>query len=375
MTTFGIVLTSLGASLHTLIARFSIDKAQAGALLSLLSFWILAGSIVFGPIVDRRGYRGMLLFSFAAIVAGLEIIAFAPSLFWLRTGIAVVGFSGGLVNGAANALVADVSGDQRGSALNFVGAFFGVGAVGVPFMLSSLSGAFPAATILSVIAAFVLLPLALTAITRFPAAKQPRGLPVAEARRLLRDPVLLLMGLILFLESGVESAVGGWAAVFFAEELGVTSNGAPMYLALFWLGLLLTRLTLGLATSVKADTRLLFASVAVGLVSSVVLLSTGNVAVAAAAVFCLGAGFAPMFPVMYGFVGERYAQLSGTALGIVIAMALVGGMLLPWVTGVLGDVYGLRTSLAVVPVCLLVLAVVLGVLGRRREPRTAGVAL
>lgn len=371
MTTFGIVLTSLGASLHTLIARFGIDKTQAGALLSLLSFWILAGSIVFGPIVDRRGYRGVLLFSFAAIGAGLEIIAFAPSLFWLRTGIAVVGFSGGLVNGAANAHVADVSGDERGSTLNFVGAFFGVGAVGTPFMLSSLSGTLPASTILSAIAAFVIVPLALTGITRFPAAKQPQGLPIADARRLLRDPVLLLMGLILFLESGMESAVGGFTTIFFAEELDVAGSRAPMYLALFWLGLLLTRLTLGLATRVKADTRLLFASMAVGLVSSLVLVSTGNVVVAAAAVFFLGAGFAPMFPVMYGFVGDRYAQLSGTALGIVIAMALAGGMLMPWLTGVLGDVHGLRAALGLVPVSLVVLAILLGVLARRREAPAA----
>src|SRR2546430_13906866 len=79
MAAFGVVMTCLGASLQTVIARFGIDKAQAGALLSLLSFWILAGSVVFGPIVDRRGYRGMLILSFVAIIAGLELIAFAPS--------------------------------------------------------------------------------------------------------------------------------------------------------------------------------------------------------------------------------------------------------------------------------------------------------
>jgi FHS family glucose/mannose:H+ symporter-like MFS transporter len=365
MTTFAIVLTSLGASLHTLIARFGIDKAQAGGLLSLLSFWILVGSIVFGPVVDRRGYRGVLLFSFAAIVAGLEMIAFAPSLYWLRAGIAVVGVSGGLVNGATNALVADVSGEQRGADLALVGAFYGVGAVGVPFLLSSLSWTFSTQTILAAIPAFVILPFALTGTAAFPAAKQPKGLPIADARRLLRDPVLLLMGLILLLESGMESTVGGWTTLLFAEEMQVSANRAPMYLALFWLGLLLTRLVLGFTLRPAARTRVLFVSLAVGAVSSLVLISTRNVAAAGAAVFCLGAGFAPMFPVVYGLVAERYEQLSGTALGIVIAMALVGGTLMPWATGVLGDAYGLRTALAVVPASLIVLAILLGTLARR----------
>ena len=113
MAAFGVVMTCLGASLQTVIARFGIDKAQAGALLSLLSFWILAGSVVFGPIVDRRGYRGMLILSFVAIIAGLELIAFAPSLLWLRVGVVVIGFSGGLVNGAANALVVESGAARR----------------------------------------------------------------------------------------------------------------------------------------------------------------------------------------------------------------------------------------------------------------------
>src|SRR5438093_8918887 len=42
MATFGIVLTTLGASLQSVIARFDIDKTEAGALLSLLSFCVLA---------------------------------------------------------------------------------------------------------------------------------------------------------------------------------------------------------------------------------------------------------------------------------------------------------------------------------------------
>ena len=41
----------------------------------------------------------------------------------------------------------------------------------------------------------------------------------------------------------------------------------------------------------------------------------------------LGAGFAGGFPIMLGFVGERYKNLSGTAFSFVLTVALLGNML------------------------------------------------
>jgi fucose permease len=353
MASFGIVLTTLGASLPAVMSRFGIDKAEAGALLSLLSFGVLAGSLVFGPIVDRRGYKALLLFGFATIIIGLEATAFAPSVDFLRGAVLLIGFSGGLVNGAVNALVADVSPEQRGATLTFVGAFFGVGAAGVPFVLATLSDTSSHATLLAAIAPVVMVPLVLTALTTFPPSKQPHGFPVADVRRLLHDPALLLMGLILFLQSGVETTVGGWTTTFFAEELNVGPERASFYLSVFWLGLMLTRLTLGIVLRHTSAMRVVYASIAVSLASALLLVSTRSVTTAAAAVFLLGCGFAATFPVIFGFVGDRYEHLSGTALGLVMGMALVGGMLLPYVAGVLGGAHGMRVSLLVVPVCLL----------------------
>jgi fucose permease len=56
-------------------------------------------------------------------------------------------------------------------------------------------------------------------------------------------------------------------------------------------------------------------------------------------------------------VGDRYAALTGTAFGLVIAMALVGGTVFPWLTGVLADVIGLRAALGMIPTALIAIAV------------------
>jgi FHS family glucose/mannose:H+ symporter-like MFS transporter len=359
MLTFGIVLTTLGAVLPAVIERFGIDKAVAGSLFLLMTFGILIGSLVFGPIVDRNGYKGLLLLATALIVLGLEGIAFAPSIGWFRAAIATIGFGGGIINGGTNALVADISVDGRTAGLSLLGVFFGVGAVGVPFTLGSLLGAVSYAAIIASVGALVLVPLVLTAVTPFPAPKQPQGFPLVAAKGLLRDPVLILTGFMLFLESGMEITVGGWTATFFKEELQIPDQRALVYLSVYWFGMMLARLALGALLKRASPTRILLSSLATAFVGALLLILTDSAPLAAIGVFLLGCGFAATFPVILGFVGDRYTQLSGTAFSIVMVMALTGGMILPYLTGVLGATYGLRGSFIIVPAALCLLATLL----------------
>ena len=369
MLSFGIVLTTLGAVLPNVIDRFGIDTASAGSLFLVLTFGILVGSLVFGPIVDRNGYKGLLLFATALIVIGLEGIAFAPSLGLLRAAVALIGFGGGIINGGANALVADISSEGRTAGLSLLGVFFGVGAVGVPFALGNLLGAFTYTSIIATIGALVVIPLVITAVAPFPAPKQPQGFPLATAQGLARDPTLLLMGLMLFLASGMEITVGGWTATFFKEELQIPDRRALVYLSLYWLGMMLGRIALGSALRRLTPARVLIGCLTIALVGAATLILARSESLAAVGVFLLGAGFAASFPVVLGFVGDRYAHLSGTAFSIVIAMALPGGMILPYAMGVLGAQYGLRGSFVLVPVGIVLLMVVLGVTMSRLSHR------
>jgi MFS transporter, FHS family, glucose/mannose:H+ symporter len=370
MLTFGIVLTTLGAVLPSIIERFGIDKAQAGSLFLLMTFGILAGSLVFGPMVDRYGYKGMLLLAIALIAAGLEGIAFASSMNVLRIAIALIGFGGGIVNGGTNALVADISSEEKGANLNLLGVFFGIGAVGVPFALATMSGQFQHSTLVAAVGALVVIPFLLIAVTPFPAPKQAQGFPLAAAGRLVRDPLLLLMGFMLFLESGMEITVGGWTSTFVNEELAVPPRRALMILSLYWMGMMLARLVLGTRLRNASPVRVLYTCLATGLVGAVLLLLTRSVTVAAIGVFMLGVGFAATFPTVLGFIGERYAELSGTAFSLAIAMALCGGMLLPWLAGIFGGLYGMRGSFIIVPAALVLLAGLLALLSRRLRTTT-----
>jgi len=352
---FGIVLTTLGAVLPAIVDRFGISMADAGALFTLVTFGVLVGSLVFGPIVDRYGYKGMLCGATALIALGLEGIAFAPSMLWMRGSILLVGVVGGMVNGGANALGADLSAEGRSGGLALVGSCFGIGAVGVPLALSVRQGPLSYAPVISWSGLAVLLAVAFASTLRFPPPKQTRGgAALTDSRRLVGDPVLLLMGVILFLESGIEGVIGGWTTTYAAQELRLGTRPSLLLLALFWFGLTLTRVALGTVLRGVAPIRALFGGLTLALASVLLLIFTKNTSIATAAIFLLGCGLAASFPIVLSFAGDRYATLSGTAFSVVMTMALAGGMLYPYVVGVLGASTGLRNAFLIVPASIIV---------------------
>ena len=138
MLLFGIVFISLGSILPHLRENYGLSDLATGSLLSLLPLGLLTGSLVFGPVVDRFGYKILLLVSGLLVFAGLEGIALSDSLTVLRISIVFIGLGGGAINGGANALVADTALGDQGARLSLLGVFFGIGALGVPSLLGIL---------------------------------------------------------------------------------------------------------------------------------------------------------------------------------------------------------------------------------------------
>jgi len=367
----GIVLTTLGAILPSVMDKFQIDKIDAGSLMSLLSIGILISSMLFGPIADRYGYKYLFIVCAGFILIGMEGIAFAPSFEWLRFFIFLIGFGGGVLNGGTNALVADISAGERSARLSILGIFFGIGAIGVPLLLGLLLDLISYESFMSGVGAFVLVIIFFYLFIKFPTPKQTEKVPVKQGLGLLGHMSLIVLSLILFFESGIEITVGSWATSFLKEELTLESSTAVFCLAVYWLGLMLVRLVLGFALkSVKPATALI-ACLLVALCGSVLMLFSRDLVPAAFALFLIGAGFAATYPVILGYIGDLYPKLSGTAFSIAFVIALTGGTTLPFVTGLLANSYGLRISFILIPASIvIIMTIFLSVKKRITVPNT-----
>src|SRR5437868_4201133 len=125
MLLFGIGLITLGSIASDLKSRFMLDGLSAGTLFSILPVGILVGSLLFGRLCDKYGYKPVLIISCIGMFTGFEGIAYVSSFELLKISIFIFGVCGGSINGATNALVSDISAENKGANLSLLGVFFG----------------------------------------------------------------------------------------------------------------------------------------------------------------------------------------------------------------------------------------------------------
>jgi len=368
---FGIVMAILGAILPSLFERLQFSKSAAGNLFFFMNLAMLGMSVVFGPVVDRFGYRVFLALCCLLVAGSFVIFTLAPTYSLLVAAALLLGIGGGGLNGGSNALTSDLNPESRGAALNLLGIFFGFGALLIPFLIGTLLGSLGLTVILVIAAVLSLVPFALFLLLRFPAAKHAQGFPMRRAAQVIGHPLVWLCGFLLFFESGNEFTVGGWISTHLNESFRFSQMSASLVLAGYWGAMMAGRLLVSRKlVKVWKDETLILSSAALALVGTALVAAAPSGTLASAGVVLAGLGFAAIFPTTLAVAGEAFSDLTGTAFSVIFAIALAGGMMSPWLVGKVANASGLRTGL-IIPVvsCAMIILIQLAIMRVRGRLR------
>ena len=355
MLLFGIGLITLGAILPDLKEKYSLDAVAAGTLFSILPLGVLAGSLLFGPLCDRFGYKPLMTTAAVMMFAGFQGLAFSPSTGILNIFIFLIGLGGGALNGATSALVSDISTSGKGADLSLLGMFFGFGALGMPILLGVLEKAFKFDVIVSLTGFIALAAAILFVVIKYPPAKLSGGTSAKQMLALFRDETLLLIAFFLFFQSAFEALVNNWTTTYLIDRFSVQQSSALMGLSAYVAGMTLMRLMIGSIFRNVPEKRLLAISFGIMIIALITIVTGKTLFQSAAGLLILGAGLAGGFPIMLGFVGNRYPNLSGTAFSLAFTIALLGNMLINFSMGLIVEKFGVKTLPAVQSVELIVM--------------------
>ncbi len=347
---YGMTAAMLGTILPELSERFRLTPAQNGIIAFAQAIGLMLASLGVGPLLDTEGDKVGLVLGLACIVVTLFLLPRAGGYRSIVFLLFLLGAGGGVVVTGANALVSAVSETHRATALNLVNLFFGLGAFATPFITANLFKK-NWVRLCTAVAWLAVVALAVQVFTQMPAPAGSSGFALAQAGPVLGKPLLLLLGLLLFLYVSCEVGVWNWLPRHLIAQ-GIPESRALNILSLgFALGLLLGRLgASSVLLDVPAAQVTLAASVAIA-ITTFVMLRTKNPVMAAALTFLAGLAMAPVFPTTLAIVGGAFPRMGGTAIGLVITCGWAGLAISSRVIGAIagGDPLRLKKALLVIP--------------------------
>ncbi|MGA6952043.1 MAG: MFS transporter [Candidatus Sulfotelmatobacter sp.] len=345
---FGIVMAVLGTlfGLPEMRQRLQIDLSQQGNVFLLLYLGILLATLLAGPVIDSMGNKLILVTSAALVASGMAGFAYAHSFGGAAISAVLLGLGGGGLNTSTNALVSDLYGEDRGPMLNVLGIFYGIGALGIPLLAAVIAGNFPIAQQLLICAGLAGASALLFLGVQFPEASGNRSFSWREALQVAQFPGLLVLGFLLFCESGNEASIGGWSSTYVAET-GLGARTATLILAGYWAALMVGRLLVARMLKFVGKRQLVLGSGLGALAGAAILLTSRLEGMLVAGVLLLGFSYAGVFPTALAIAGDSYRKMTGTVFGLLFAIALVGGMSFPWAVGQISQRFGVRYGMFV----------------------------
>jgi MFS transporter, FHS family, glucose/mannose:H+ symporter len=333
---FGLTMISLGTLMPFIGTHSGLGALSKGMLATVLPFGILAGSLIFGPVIDRYGYRYLLTLSVILLISGFFLITRTQSFSGFLTAFFLIGTGGGILNGSSNALVSGLSediGENKAANLSLMGVFYGIGALGMPSLLALLIKNFSYNEIVNGIVWFMLLPMVFFLLIRYPVNAGGSKISLKNWLNLLGTPLMLLIGMVGFFQSGLESMVNNWFTTYLTGNIGVDEKDALFTLTLFVAVFTVSRLILGFVLRKVKPSTVISLSMMLVILGILLLIFYWKFNVAVIAVIFIGLGLASTFPIIAGHTGDLFKTQPGTAMSILFTLSLLGNMTINYMTG------------------------------------------
>ena len=354
--------------------EFHLDFQQRGLLTTARMGALLVSLLVVGYFGDRRGKRGFLFWGLVVMAAGLAASAAAFGYPALLGAFALSGLGKGAMEALVNPLVAQLSPRGSARALNVINGLFSVGLV---------IAAIGAGEILQAgrswrVPFWVWVAPALLCASLFLTRRYPQAEPVethqATARRFLRDPLYWLLFAGMVMGGGCEAGLTAWGPNFVEQELNASARSGAWVMVLFGVLMAVGRFASGGIVVRVRPLRLMIGSAAACALVTVSLRFVGSLW-GAWTLFALGGLFVACFwPTILSVASDELAAGSAHLFSLLAAAGIGGCVVFPWAMGALGDAFGLRNGVLILPVSMVAqvgVMVAASYVIARRPPATA----
>lgn len=265
---------------------------------------------------------------------------------WLVVLNLLTGIGAGMIEASLNTYAATHFSPR---AMNWLHACFGVGAtLGLAIMTAVVAGSFGWRLGFMIVGILeLLLALCFGFTRRYWHSLAPTQIHSTRGHSMplsatLRLPVAWF-GILLFMAfSGAQGSAGQWFYSLLTEQRGISAALAGTWVSLFWASLTAGRVVFGFVVQRIAPTQILRMSIGGVLVGSILFYLNLTAWLSFASIMLLGLALAPLFPLLTSatpqYLGKQHAA---NGVGLQVAAAGLGGVLVTSLVGTLARAFGL----------------------------------
>lgn len=362
---------AIGALIPEMIRSFDWPYTHAGLVVAAGSASFVLSTTAAGFVLPRLGVRVTVAAGLLLEVLGLLLFGAWPGVALTAAVYALLGVGFGAMEVAGNELVISMERGGRGQLMNLVHAAFAVGGITVTWATSwFLQGGgdwrlvyrlLGGATLLVALFLLTRPALAVTGMARGAGGAAQQGRQQGRRRRSVPDrsqALLLVILAAMGVYVGIELGVAAWMSEFVVTAVGGSVAEGARIVSLYWVGLCLGRVGVGILHRGTGHARVILTLAAVAVAGLTITVPAGGLGWAAAGAVITGIGLSALYPLLISLAGSEYPTRRSQAMGLTAAGGGLGSMLVPLAITVVADAFGIRAGMLV----YLALAVILSAL-------------
>ena len=346
----GMLMAFLGAILPTWRYHLRADFREVGYYFFSLNLGFLLSVAGAQTLLPRKGIKFVLIVANAIACVGFLFLALAsppiPAI-WRLLGVLWIGIGAGLLNAGVFHAISPLYQHDPAATVNLAGMMFGLGCVLTALLVA---GTYFVYTVPSILFLFALVPgffAGIYAKSKIERTVALHHLPTSQVLRDFRNPGAILFSLVLFFQFGNEWSLAGWLPLFLIRRLGISPEASLILLALYWSALLVGRILAQLVLKRISHGMILSSSIVSALLGAMILSSTNDKFGSVMGVLFIGAGYAPIYPLLVEKIGHRFPYYHPGFYNGIFSFAITGGLLAPWTLGYFAQAWGIQAVMIV----------------------------
>ena len=364
----GLPDATIGITWTSVRAVFGLPQSGLGAVLVSAGTGYFISSSFAGQLVRRLGVGSLLALSSALVAIGLVGYALAPIWIFFVSCALLIGAGSGAIDAGLNAYSANHFSAKQ---INWLHACYGIGITSGSVLMTAILtntgswrwGYGAIAVLIGLMAttfgltrrAWEHRPIAadVPSVSASP-LELPAQLPDLKLLTTLRQPLVWLQIAVFFIYTGAEVTVGQWSLTFYTEARSIALETAGIWVGLYWGSLTVGRILFGFIV-VRLGTERLLRLSTFSVVLGSLLYAIGSPALSMVGFALIGFSLAPIFPCLMAQTPKRLGEHATNAIGFQVSAAMLGGAIVPSVTGLLVTHFSLEVVRAVVVIVALAL--------------------